>query len=74
MSQDKGQLSLVQEASTDDAALIGRILADGGVQTALWGVIAATHYGGGLCPMVCFPSRLNARSTDATTGYRADRQ
>jgi len=49
---DQLELNLVQEASTKDAAIIERILADGGIPTALGGIMAATHYGGGLCPLV----------------------
>lgn len=52
MCEEEQQVNLVQEASTRDAAIIARILADGGVPTALGGVMAATHYGGGLCPLV----------------------
>ncbi|KAK4243304.1 hypothetical protein C7999DRAFT_18329 [Corynascus novoguineensis] len=48
---DQLELNLVQEASTKDAAIIVRILADGGIPTALGGIMAATLYGGGLCPL-----------------------
>ncbi|KAK3897271.1 hypothetical protein C8A05DRAFT_39183 [Staphylotrichum tortipilum] len=48
---DRQQLRLVRDASTKDAAVITRILADGGIPTALGGVMAAAHYGSGLCPL-----------------------
>ncbi|OXV06002.1 hypothetical protein Egran_06230 [Elaphomyces granulatus] len=41
----------VHDASTKGAAVIASILADGGIPSAIWGVNAAVHYGGGLCPM-----------------------
>jgi hypothetical protein len=42
----------VHDASTKGAAVIANILADGGIPSAIWGVNAAVHYGGGLCPLV----------------------
>ncbi|KAK4237698.1 hypothetical protein C8A03DRAFT_34318 [Achaetomium macrosporum] len=49
MSGDRRELHLVRDASTGDAPFLVRILAAGDVSTAIGGVMAATHYGGGLC-------------------------
>ena len=63
MLKDNHQpLGLVQEASNKDAGIIARILADGGIPTALGGVMAAAYYGGGLCPLVNPSRRVPFRS------------
>jgi len=52
MLHHQRQLTDVRDASTKDAAVIASILqANGGIPSAIWGVNAAVHYGGGLCPL-----------------------
>ena len=52
MLHHQRQLTDVRDASAKDAAVIGSILANDGIPSAIWGVNAAVHYGGGLCPLV----------------------
>lgn len=48
----QSQLTLVRETSAEDIAVVTNTLAHAGVPSALWGVTAAVHYGGELCPLV----------------------
>ena len=56
MHLDQRQLNSVRDPNTEGAATISRILADGGIPSAFWGLIAASYYRGGLCPLVCIPT------------------
>lgn len=70
MPLNQSRLTRVRDASTEDAAATTSILADGGIPSALWGVNAAVHYGGGLCPLVCniLPSPYGYSSGTDTYG------
>lgn len=46
------QVPLIRDASMKSTAFVCKILADDGIPSALVGVVAAAHYGGGLCPLV----------------------
>lgn len=52
MTLSQQVISLIREPSPQGIGTLTNLLANGGIPSALWGVCAAVHYGGGLCPLV----------------------
>lgn len=52
MPHAQTQFALVRDAGPRDTVVITDMLAKAGIPSALWGVNAAVHYGGELCPLV----------------------
>jgi FAD/FMN-containing dehydrogenase len=52
MSSLSKDITLVRAGSTTDVARVIIALGDHGIPSAMYGVCAATHYNGGLCPLV----------------------
>lgn len=72
------ELSLIRDPDTRGIATLTRLLGDGGIPSALWGVNAAAHYGGGLCPLVSLITDITRiglqKLTRLCLGYRARHQ
>jgi hypothetical protein len=45
-------LSSIGEPNVEGGRLLTTVLQQSGIPCVLWGVSAAVHYGGGLCPLV----------------------
>ncbi|EPE30273.1 hypothetical protein GLAREA_12996 [Glarea lozoyensis ATCC 20868] len=51
MAAQQKQIALVRDAGTKDVAVVISTLAEYGIPSAMYGVNAATHHNGGLCPL-----------------------
>ncbi|ROV86875.1 hypothetical protein VMCG_10806 [Cytospora schulzeri] len=50
MATSQGLLA-IREPKLAEIRVLTTALAEAGISSALWGVCAAIHYGGGLCPL-----------------------